>query len=415
MAVVDCKDLDFGPLVFWYFLLFAFRLDYIEDNCNPVFVCFSDQTDVGVGCKRFYDSKFLIGSLWHLKVRKKRACPYLQVVVLVVWMVNLNFLSLMAVLLMVDLAAALRLLDNVIVALVMLVVGIMRLLQGFTGWHRWLVLFSLLGSWFFLVKAYMVVSVRLVALTLLVKVCGHVMHIAPLRLINHFVWTLFLHHVMMILLIFLVIHGVNRSRYRYTLARCWPLVTINGWIHGHLLRNAVNFVTRHYSVDVCSLSSLLHHGISRSHLASTVLLILMGNTRTRCLWSLLRSSIFVGRIVLRGACWPMIRLLNWFVWVANHWVHALLPGINVIVVLNSSLVGMLILICLFEILRSKQLIVALVHIISLLAFIIARWMSSIFVDISWVASIWCYLSFIWGSNTGHLLLLLIIIHNTRYV
>lgn len=68
----------------------------------------------------------------------------------------------------------------------------------------------------------------------------------------------------------------------------------------------------------------------------------------------------------------MIRLLNWFVWVANHWVHALLPGINVIVVLNSSLVGMLILICLFEILRSKQLIVALVHIISLLAFIIAR-------------------------------------------
>jgi hypothetical protein len=60
MAIVNCKDLDLGPLVLPDFGFLADRLNNIQYNCNSVFICFAHQTNVSVCCKALHHSELFV-------------------------------------------------------------------------------------------------------------------------------------------------------------------------------------------------------------------------------------------------------------------------------------------------------------------------------------------------------------------
>ena len=51
MSVVNAEYLKFGPLLSWNSWHLISRLDYIEDDGNPVFICLSHGTNICVGCE----------------------------------------------------------------------------------------------------------------------------------------------------------------------------------------------------------------------------------------------------------------------------------------------------------------------------------------------------------------------------
>jgi hypothetical protein len=61
VTVIDRKYLYLGPLIVRHFRLFLLRLNNIQNNGNSIFICFSDQTNMGIRSKRFDDSKLLVG------------------------------------------------------------------------------------------------------------------------------------------------------------------------------------------------------------------------------------------------------------------------------------------------------------------------------------------------------------------
>lgn len=60
MAVVDSEDLDLWPLVLLDLVLFAIRLNNIQNDCNPVFIYFSDEAHVGVSGERFDNAELFV-------------------------------------------------------------------------------------------------------------------------------------------------------------------------------------------------------------------------------------------------------------------------------------------------------------------------------------------------------------------
>jgi hypothetical protein len=80
VTVIDRKYLYLGPLIVRHFRLFLLRLNNIQNNGNSIFICFSDQTNMGIRSKRFDDSKLLVGCFWILKHWQRAAGAYLHVI-----------------------------------------------------------------------------------------------------------------------------------------------------------------------------------------------------------------------------------------------------------------------------------------------------------------------------------------------
>ena len=176
---------------------------------------------MSVGCKWLNHAKFLVRSLWHLKVRQVRACPDLQLIVFVARLIYMNFLQVL-------LRSFVAMLLNLCVALVVLILALGRVMRS--GRVCFL---SLLVSWILFVCVY---SMYLVALSLFVHICWNVVHVTALGLVDHFVRTLFLHLSLSIpRFIFLVsaLHGIDRAS---SFSRCWSFICRNNWIHRQLLR-----------------------------------------------------------------------------------------------------------------------------------------------------------------------------------
>ena len=60
MAIVNCKNLNLGPLVVSDFGLFGSGLDDIENDGDPVLVGLPYETNMGVGCERPNNSEPLV-------------------------------------------------------------------------------------------------------------------------------------------------------------------------------------------------------------------------------------------------------------------------------------------------------------------------------------------------------------------
>ena len=51
MSIVDTKDLQLWPLVSGYPWIFCLRLNDVQDNRDPIFVCLAHSADICIRCK----------------------------------------------------------------------------------------------------------------------------------------------------------------------------------------------------------------------------------------------------------------------------------------------------------------------------------------------------------------------------
>jgi hypothetical protein len=208
-----------------------------------------------------------------------------------------------------------------------------------------------------------------------------VVHIAPLRLVNCFVWTLLLAHIVL-----LGIQGLllwNSS----SLSRSWSLFRL---LHCLLLWYILRVHLWDTTIDICSVRSLLHHSISRSHLAPTVWIL--WHAWTRCLWSLLRrvhGLLDLACGILWGSCSYLLMWLYRIVWITYDRVYRLFSSIDSIsLIVICSFLRLWSTLCLFQILGPHHIILCFSVISNFLVFApnIIWWMR--IVIICWLISRW---------------------------
>ena len=206
-------------------------------------------------------------------------------------------------------------------------------------------------------------------------------HIASFRLVNCFVWTLLLAHV-----ILLGVQGLllwNSS----SLSRSWSLFRL---LQCLLLWNNLRVHMWDTTMYICCMCSLLHHSISRSHLTPAVLVL--WHALTWCLWSLLWKvhGFLDGTSCILWGIWSY--LLMWLyriVWITYHRVYRLFSRINSIsLIVIYSFLSLWSALCLFQILGPHHIILWFTNISGLLVFTcnIIWWMWIIMM--CWLISSW---------------------------
>ena len=157
MTVIHRKYLYLRPLIIWHFRFFLLRLNNIQNNRNPVFVRFSDQTNMCIRCKRFDDSELLVGCFWILKHWQRAAGTYLHVIL--GWLVEINSWN------------------------------VLRARSIFGFWFRiWIIHLLRLMT-------------RRLAKVISASTLANRMHVAALTLIDSFVWRLFSHNFVVLVLV----------------------------------------------------------------------------------------------------------------------------------------------------------------------------------------------------------------------
>ena len=63
VAIVDSENLYFWPQIIHSFWHFGKWLNHIQNNCDSILICFSDESHMGICSKRTNDSKFFTGCL----------------------------------------------------------------------------------------------------------------------------------------------------------------------------------------------------------------------------------------------------------------------------------------------------------------------------------------------------------------
>jgi intracellular sulfur oxidation DsrE/DsrF family protein len=74
MAIVYSEDLDLWPHVIGQLWHLCNRLNDIQNNCNSIFICFSNQAYVRISGKRSNNTEFLTRSFRILEKRQLRIC-----------------------------------------------------------------------------------------------------------------------------------------------------------------------------------------------------------------------------------------------------------------------------------------------------------------------------------------------------
>ena len=223
MAIVDCENLNLRPLVFCDFRLLAERLNYVENNCYSIFICLSDKPNMSVCRKRPNNSELFIGCLGVLKIREERTCSYLQVVILIV--------------------------RNVYLGCFKVLLHVMILVAAW--WFCLLEASIFLNGLLVFGRVIFIVRYICVALLRLVMNWIDMVHVASLRLVDSFVWTLLVSHVVLF-----VIHILLRNT---SLSRSWSFFWL---LHRFLLRENLRIHLANTPIDVSSMGCLLHHCIS---------------------------------------------------------------------------------------------------------------------------------------------------------
>lgn len=93
MAIIDSKYLYLRPLVLGDLDFLVFRLDHVKNNSDSIFVCFSYQSNMRVGCEWLDNSELLVWGLWHLEIWQIRPSSNLKLIVFISWDVHLHFLD----------------------------------------------------------------------------------------------------------------------------------------------------------------------------------------------------------------------------------------------------------------------------------------------------------------------------------
>lgn len=222
MTIINCKYLNFWPVLFCNLVVLAFWLNDVQDNGNSIFICLSYQTSMGVCSKGLNYPKFLVWSFWILKARQKRANSNLELVVLVARLINVNFRICHTLRWFVATTWFLR------HALIHVI---------FRGtWNWWHILFSLLASW-----VLFVINIMVLTLSLFMDISYRV-HVTSLRLVYHFIWTLLLHLGIVVVFVFFVVVLVV---WMTSFCRGWSLICWYRWVHGHLVWDSMHFVMWH--------------------------------------------------------------------------------------------------------------------------------------------------------------------------
>ena len=78
VSIVNCEYLYLWPNWFADLWLLGKRLNYVQNDCNTIFILFSNEANVSVSCKRFHNAKLLVGCFRHLKVGQETAVPNLR-------------------------------------------------------------------------------------------------------------------------------------------------------------------------------------------------------------------------------------------------------------------------------------------------------------------------------------------------
>ena len=88
MAIIDRKDLNLRPILIGNFWIFVYRLYKIQNNCNSVFISFSDKTHMGICSKWPYNAKSFFWYFWTLKINK--LWPFFDLDMIVLWDIKMD-------------------------------------------------------------------------------------------------------------------------------------------------------------------------------------------------------------------------------------------------------------------------------------------------------------------------------------
>ena len=88
MAIIDRKDLNLRPILIGNFWRFVYRLYNIQNNCNSVFISFSDKTNMGICSKWPYNAKSFFWYFWTLKINK--LWPFFDLDLIVLWDIKMD-------------------------------------------------------------------------------------------------------------------------------------------------------------------------------------------------------------------------------------------------------------------------------------------------------------------------------------